>query len=144
MKVTQAIKTSGFGISGDIGGLPRKTYYTPDGQTVQKVPSIREYVVKDKEGTVVETGTRDANFDGGLLATMPTELKPHCPNCNGWHDAEKDISSCAVTVKKRRAWGNKLAGKLVAEESGDIEVLRNEVAELKNILQGIEEKHKGE
>lgn len=134
MKVTPAIESSGYGISGEIGGLPRQTYYTPDGRTIRAIPSLREYVKKDN-GKVVETGTRDANYDKGWLPTMPTELKPHCPHCGEWHDNEEEIDACAIRIKKQTEWGDRIAKKFKKQESDDITGLKKEVAELKEMLE---------
>ncbi|KKN71821.1 hypothetical protein LCGC14_0416750 [marine sediment metagenome] len=134
MKVTPAIEAAGYGRSGDIGGLPRQTYYTPDGRTIRAIPSLREYVRK-KDGKVVETGTRDANFDKGWLPVMPTDLKPHCPHCGEWHDNQEEVDACALEIKKRTAWGVRLAKKVRKQESDDITSLKEEVAELKEMLE---------
>lgn len=135
MKVSPAIEQSGYGLSGNIGGLPRQTYYTPDGRVVRAIPSWREYVKKDKEGKVIETGTRDANFDKGWLPVMPTELKPYCPHCGKWHNTQEEIDACANRIKQRTEWGDRLARKAKKQESDDISDLKKEVAELKEMLQ---------
>lgn len=133
MKVTPAIEASGYGVSGAIGGLPRQTYYTPDGRTVKAIPSLREYVKKEN-GKVIEAGTRDANYDKGWLPIMPTELKPHCAHCGEWHDNQEGIDACAAELKRKKEWGEKLAKKYKKEEHEDITSLKGEVAELKEML----------
>ena len=138
MKVTPAIEASGYGVSGDIGGLPRQTYYTPDGRTVKAIPSWRDYV-KKKDGVVIETGTRDANYDKGWLPIMPTELKPHCPHCNEWHDNQEGIENCAIEKKKRIEWGERLAKKYKKEEHDDIASLKSEIDELKEMVKKLTE-----
>ena len=100
MKVTSAIESTGYGISGGIGGLRKQTYYTPDGRTVCAVPCMRDYV-KRKDGKVIESGTRDANYDKGWLPVMPTELKPHCEHCGDWHDNQEGIDACETKKKKQ-------------------------------------------
>ena len=97
MKVTPAIDQIGYGLSGDIGGLPKNTYYTPDGRVIRAIAAMREYVVKDKDGKVIGTGTRDANLDFGWLLTPPKELKPHCRTCDRWHDTLEEIEQCGQT-----------------------------------------------
>ena len=134
MKVTPAIEQSGYGISGAIGGLPRQTYYTPDGRTIQAIPCLRDYV-KKKDGKVVETGTRDANYDKGWLPVMPTELKPYCPHCREWHNNQEEIDACAVAIKKRTEWGDRIAKKFRKQEVDELDGLKKEVAELKEMLE---------
>jgi len=136
MKVTEAIKVAGYGLSGDFGGLPRQTYYTPDGRVIKAIPCMREYAKKEN-GKVIETGVRDANYDRGWLPVMPTELKPHCPHCGEWHEAQEEINDCAVRIRKRNEWGNRLAKRYKKEEHEDIDSLRNEVAELKDMLKKV-------
>lgn len=142
MKVTKTVEAVGYGISGDIGGIPRQTYYTPDGRTVQAIPSIREYV-KREDDKVIETGTRDANYDKGWLPTMPTELKPHCSHCGEWHDNQEEIDACAVRIKKRTEWGNRLARKYRKEEHEDIVSLKSEIDELKEMVKKLTEVKSG-
>ena len=138
MKVTPAIEASGYGVSGDIGGLPRQTYYTPDGRTVRAIPCWRDYV-KRENGEVIETGTRDANYDKGWLPIMPTELKPHCPHCNEWHDNQEGIDACAIAKKKQWEWGERLARKFKKEEHEDITSLKSEIDELKEMVKKLTE-----
>ena len=133
MKVTPAIEASGYGLSGNIGGLPRQTYYTPDGRPISAIPSWREYV-KKKDGKVIEAGQRDANYDKGWLPVMPTDLKPHCPHCGEWHDTQEGINACAVKRKKQSEWGDRLARKAKKQETDDISSLKGEVAELKEMV----------
>ena len=136
--VTPAIASSGFGLSGDIGGLPKQTYYTPDGRVVRAIPCLREYVKKDTKGNVIESGERDSNYDKGWLPVMPADLKPHCDHCGEWHDNKEEIVQCAVKVKKREEWGNRIAKKLMKEETNEeVDGLKKEVAELKEMLQKV-------
>lgn len=134
MKVTPTIEKAGYGVSGDIGGLPRQTYYTPDGRTVKAIPSLREYVKKDN-GKVVETGQRDANYDKGWLPIMPTVLKPHCSHCGEWHDNQEEIDACAIRIKKQIEWGDRIAKKFKKQETDELGDLKKEVAELKEMLE---------
>lgn len=82
------------------GGPRRQTYYTPDGRKIQQFPQMREYVLKDKDGNIIETGTRDANYDHGWLPSSPPPQlrKPYCPSCDKWHDDEAGVEAC----RKRR------------------------------------------
>jgi len=138
MKVTPAIESSGYGLSGDIGGLPRQTYYTPDGRVIKAIPCMREYA-KRENGKVVETGTRDANYDKGWLPTMPTELKPYCPHCEEWHDTQEEIDACGSETRRRAEWGDKIARKFRKEEHEDIDNLKSEIAELKEMVKKLTE-----
>lgn len=95
-----AFADGAYGLNGDIGGIPRKTYWTPDGREMKAIPSIREYVKKDKDGKVIETGTRDANLDNGWLLSKPQTLKLYCPHCNKWHDTKTQITQCGQTQRK--------------------------------------------
>lgn len=142
MKVTPAIEASGYGVSGDIGGLPRQTYYTPDGRIVKAIPCMRDYVRK-VDSKVVESGTRDANYDKGWLPVMPTELKPHCAHCGEWHDNQEGIDACADAIKKRKEWGDKLAKKYKKEEHEDITNLKREIDELKEMVKKLTEVKSG-
>lgn len=90
----QIVETTGYGLAGNIGGLPKRTYYTPDGRVIRAVESIREYVRKDKDGKVIEQGKRDANLDKGWLLQRPAVLKPHCQTCNRWHDTLEQVAEC--------------------------------------------------
>ena len=132
MKVTTAIKKIGYGLSGDIGGLPRKTYYTPDGREIKAIPSLREYAKKDKKGEIIERGTRDANLDKGWLETIPQELKLYCAGCDMWHDTQEEVDACMEKKDKRI---KELGGKLIKQETDDIDTLKKEVAELRELLQ---------
>jgi hypothetical protein len=90
----QGIEQVGYGLTGSIGGIQRKTYYTPDGRVVRLIPNIREYVKKDGAGKVIETGTRDANYDFGYLEQPPQVKKPFCPTCDKWHDTPAQVVEC--------------------------------------------------
>lgn len=94
MKVSPAIEAAGYGLSGNIGGLPRKTYYTPDGRTIKAIPQIREWCRKDASGKIIETGTRDANLSLGWLESPPTVLAITCPTCGNWHDTKALVRKC--------------------------------------------------
>ncbi len=100
MKVTPTVQATGFGLSGDIGGLPRTTYYTPDGRVISTIPNIREFVRRDKDGKVIATGVRDANLDKGWLLTPPKTKKKYCPGCDAWHDNQKQIDACILKSER--------------------------------------------
>jgi ribosomal protein L44E len=124
MNVTPEIKHIGYGLSGDIGGLPKQTYYTPDGRVIKAIPCMREFVRKDKDGNVIEGGTRDANYDKGWLPVMPTELKLYCRGCDKWHDTQEEVDEC---TKRQQKLVNKLSAKArkqyaEEEKSKDLEI----------------------
>lgn len=131
MRVTKAIEATGFGLSGDIGGLPRTTYYTPDGQVIKATPRMVEYV-KKRNGEVVEQGTRDTNLDTWSLS-KPTKLLPHCPHCTRWHETKAKVIACG---KSMNAFQTKAIGKARKEEPKDssleakVEALTNLVEKL--------------
>ncbi len=141
------IRRVGYGISGDIGGIGKQTYFTPDGRRIRAVPNTKDYVLKDKGGKVIESGTRDGNFDRGWLPVMPTELKPHCDGCGDWHDTQEGVDECIEGKEEQtRKWDEYAEGqkkKNTEAQGGDVEELRVEVLEMKgqmneilNILKG--------
>ncbi len=127
MRVTPGIESAGYGLSGDIGGLPKKTYYTPDGRTIKMVPAIREFVKKDKDGKVIETGTRDANLDK-WLETPPQVKQLQCQWCSRWHRTQVEINRCRQQYEKLVAVS---LNKAKLEEQEKTVSLEKEVAELK-------------
>ena len=131
MKVAEAIKTVGFGLSGDIGGLPRSTYYTPDGRVLRAIAAWREYVVKDKEGNVTGSGTRDANLDKGWLLAPPAVLKPFCRGCDGWHETLAEVEQCS---QKRAEFIASVVARANQEKTDAIVDLERQVAELKALI----------
>lgn len=131
-KLSPVIEASGYGLAGNIGGLPRQTYYTPDGRIIRAIVATREYIKRDKDGKVIETGTRDANFDKGWLPVMPTELKLYCSGCNKWHETQREVDIC---VEGKKKLVNSLATKEIQKNTDEMDALRKEVAELKEILQ---------
>lgn len=136
MTTKQSIKRAGFGISGDVGGLPRKTYYTPDGRIIRAIPSMREY--RRKNGGDWEEGTRDANYDKGWLSEMPEKLKPYCSGCDNWHNTEEEIKGCIrvkeAKAKKWEAFARKFKKEDSAAKEEEIVSLKNDVSELKDMV----------
>ena len=141
MKITQAIERAGFGVSGDIGGLPRTTYYTPDGRIIRAIPNIREYTVKNKDGDVIHSGTRDANLDKGWLLSSPSTPKLFCRTCDGWHDTQEEIKACGV---ERTRFINVMEVKAKQEETDKTASLEQKVAELTAMVEKLmEDKRNG-
>lgn len=132
MNMTPAIESAGFGISGSIGGIPRTIYYTPDGRIKKAIPQMRDYVVKDKEGKVIKSGTRDANLDKGWLLYMPKEKKLFCPTCDMWHDTQIEVDACKVAQGKMI---EKMFKKARKEEVNKTESLEQKVAELTALVE---------
>ena len=125
--LNRAAFTGDFGLNGDIGGIPRKTYYTPDGRVIATIPSIREFVRKDATGKIIEQGTRDANLDRGWLTTKPETLKLYCKGCDRWHDTKAQVTAC-VNSQKRFIQESTLRAK--KEEVAKNKSLEDKVAEL--------------
>lgn len=124
----QAIESSGYGLNGYIGGLSRTTYYTPDGRVIKAVPDMRSYVRRDKNGNVIESGTRDANLDKGWFLQMPKEKKLFCPHCDMWHDNQVEVQTCEIQQRKMI---EKYANQAKKEETDRTTDLEAQVAELK-------------
>ena len=125
--MTPTIEAVGYGISGDIGGIQKKTYYTPDGRKMLAVPNIREYVVKDANGKVKGSGTRDGNYDRGWLETMPQVKKPYCKGCDRWHDTQKEVTDC---IKKQTAYLSRMEALAKKETKKKETNLEKKVADL--------------
>jgi len=124
------LEAAGYGLNGYIGGLPRKTYYTPDGRVIKAIPSVREYVLK-RDGKVIEKGVRDANLDKGWLETKPAVLKPYCKGCDRWHDTEAEIAGCIMHTK---AFIDSEEAKAKKQEVDEMDDLRTEIAELRELV----------
>jgi hypothetical protein len=146
MKVTRAIEASGFGISGDIGGIQKNTYYTPDGRTIVAVPLIREFKVEDKNGKILRSGTRDANLDHGWLLTKPTVILPHCNGCGRWHETQKEVTECIKNQKSIMDKWERIAHKELKKEKIEkdvkIENLSKELSDLKEMVRKLTEARK--
>lgn len=122
MNKTPAIEAVGYGISGDIGGLPKTTYYTPDGRVVKTHANFH----------VNSAGqTRDANLDTGWLLSPPVNPKLFCRWCDRWHDTEGEVDACH---RQRNFLVEKEMVKAKQEETNEMLALKNEVSELKAML----------
>jgi len=130
----------GYGLSGNIGGLPRKVYYTPDGKVIRGIPQIREYAKKDKDGKIIETGTRDANLDHGWLLSPPTVLKISCIACSSWHDTKTEVRTCKA---KQEQFIRQATVKAKSETVDRTSELEKQVAELKAQLDKLMEVKSG-
>ena len=113
MDKKQAAK-AGFGITGDIGGLKKRKYWTPDGREILQVPQIIETVnTKTKE-----PGERDGNLDR-WLGSPPENPVPYCPHCDKWHDTEELVEECKGRTEARTRKFDKKAKKDLGKESTD-------------------------
>jgi hypothetical protein len=129
-----------FGLNGDIGGIPKTTYYTPDGRIFRLPPNIREWVKRDKDGNVTGNGTRDANLDRGWTLTKPTVLKPYCKFCNNWHENTKEITACGVAQNRFIKQSERLAKREVKDNTSNLE---KQVADLTALVNKLMEAQNG-
>ncbi len=125
------IEQVGFGLNGDIGGIPRQTYYTPDGRTIRAIAQMRDWVRKDDKGKVIGSGTRDANLDCGWLLQKPTVLKVFCPTCDKWHDTKAGVKACKVKQGRMIAMALRSANKEEAKKNVGLE---QQVAQLQAMV----------
>ena len=132
MKTDLAIETLGYGLSGEIGGLPRQTYFTPDGRVIKAIPALREYVIKDKEGKVTDSGMRDANLDRGWLLKPPVNPKLFCQGCDRWHDTPEEVEECG---HQQNGFIEKIGVKAKKEEFDKVSALEQQVANLTALVE---------
>lgn len=114
-------------------------YWTPDGREILAVPCMTDWVRK-KDGKVIDGGRRDANLDKGWLLQPPTEPKLRCHSCDRWHDTQKEITACGA---KKKAFDDKWqarAKRMLHKEGGEVEELKSEMADIKNMLMQLLEK----
>ena len=133
MKVTEQIRQAGHGMSGLIGGQPKQKYWTPDGRVILSPPSMRGRM----DGSV-----RDANLDKGWLLTPPTVLKLYCPNCALWHDTKVEVRKCGAAQKTLITKYTREAKKLMKASAEENEILKQEIAELKELVNKLLEREK--
>ena len=119
-------------ITGDVGGQPKQTYFTPDGRQIRSMPDMHEYTYKG------EGGIRDANLDKGWLLQKPTELKLYCPNCDEWHDTKKEVEDCGIKRDSLIAKHTKEAKKELGDDK--YEKMSAEIDELKKLVKQLLEK----
>lgn len=120
----------------DIGGIPRKRYWTPDGREVFGIPSMRTFIIKEGN-KVIEEGIRDANLDKGWLAEKPKKPKPHCPHCNKWHNTQNEINACGQNKRAFDEEWQKKAKQMQEEPSdlrAEVESMKSDMGEIKNML----------
>ena len=132
------LDSQGTALAGVWGGPKKQRYYTPSGDEVWAIPSIREWVRKDENGQIADQGTRDSNLDKGWLLAPPTDLMLHCRGCDKWHEAQADVDKC-VEAKDRVAkqWEARAKKQLGGEARGSTEevaALTIQVEELKAMV----------
>ena len=137
----EQIESQGYGKSGDIGGQPKQRYWTPDGREIFSMPDMHEFT-RRKNGKILETGLRDANFDKGWLSQRPLNLKLHCPHCDYWHDTSEEIDQCGIKketfIVKHKEEAEKELGK-----NGRVGKLETEMSEIKSMLKQLLEVRNG-
>ncbi len=126
--------------SGDIGGIPRRKYWTPDGREIKAIPAMRTYVKRDASKKIIESGTRDANLDQGWLTSKPVNPLPYCSGCDRWHDTQELVNECIRRKEKLHFKFQKLAEKELKIEPDRITKLEGDMNEIKNLLKKFLEK----
>lgn len=123
------------------GGIPRQTYYRPDGVVVKAIAQMRNYVVKDKDGKITSQGTRDANLDNGWTLTKPANPKLTCEYCGRWHDTQAEIKKCKIQTQKRIALAEKQArAEMEQEEQSKDAQIADLTAKLEALTKLVEDK----
>lgn len=131
------IAAQGYGPSGKVWDKGKRVkYWTPDGREIIALPSVRGFIRKDKDGKVIETGTRDANLDKGWLLAPPTDPKVRCTHCDKWHDTQEEVDGCGAST---RAFISHKAQQVKKEFGIDEPVSRKEFEELKGGLDEIKQ-----
>ncbi len=134
-QVLAQLEDSGVAITGDIGGIPKRKYWTPDGRQIVAIPAMRNFVRKDKDGKSIETGTRDANYDKGWLPQPPTNPIPYCKYCDKWHTSEDDIAKCGSKKKIfEETWAKKAKQEVNKNYDDEINSLKSDIADIKQLL----------
>jgi hypothetical protein len=136
---------AGYGRTGDIGGQPKQTYYTPDGREVRAMPDMHEYVIthkrEDKRFTggfelTQTTGLRDANLDK-WLASPPANPLPHCPHCDTWHKTIAEVDACGERIKTLT---KKALKEAPVDKEDRLTKLESDMADIKDMFKKLLEK----
>ena len=142
----EQIESTGYGITGKVGGRNLQTYYTPDGREVRLEPSLRNYVRKDIEGKIVGSGTRDANLDKGLLPyLLPDGMRQlECPYCRKWHRTQEEVDQCGIKTKADADKWEKIARKESQKAPEDrLSSLENKVDRLTDMFSKVLDRMEG-
>ena len=138
----EAIESQGFGFSGNVGGQPTVTYWTPDGRQIKSMPDMHEYARRDnRTGKIAESGLRDANLDKGWLLAKPDKPQLYCPHCDKWHKTKTEVDACGRSKKRVVLNAERRAKKELGQEDDDrIGKLESEMSEIKGLLRQLVEK----
>jgi hypothetical protein len=141
MTLKDTLEREGFAKTGDFGGQPKITYWTPDGRQIRAMPDMHEYARKDAKGKVIESGLRDANLDKGWLTSKPQILQKYCPGCDKWHQTDVEVKEC---IRKKNALvskHSKIAKKeLKQSDDSRLDKLESDMGELKDMFKQLMEK----
>lgn len=129
------LETQGAALAEVWGGPKKQKYYTPDGREVWGIPAVHDYVVKDRGGKVIESGTRDANYDKGWLPLMPTKRKVYCPGCDKWHNTKAQVATCVAAKRILQDEWERKAQRMMKKDNGKGDA---EIAELKDKIDRLE------
>ena len=129
--IKEQIAEQGYGKTGDVGGQPKITYWTPDGRMIRAMSDIHEY--RRGNGNNVETGQRDANLDKGWLMAKPETLQLYCPHCDRWHPTQEEIKRCGNKKRGFETRWEKKAGKEVGKDDR-VGKLESEMTDIKGML----------
>ncbi len=133
-QLRKEIESAGYGISGYVGGAPKKRYFTPDGREIWRQSSIRQYVNRQTG----QGGERDANYDEGLLDQKPQNLLPYCPHCDRWHNTQEEIDKCGskkhTLISKHQVLAEK---QLEKQDDKRITKLESDISELKDMFKQV-------
>jgi hypothetical protein len=141
MTLKEELERSGFAKTGDFGGQPKITYWTPDGRQIRTMMDIHEYARKDATGKVIESGLRDANLDRGWLTTKPVVLQKYCAGCDKWHPTDAEVKECIRKKTALIAKHAKLAKKeLKQTDEGRLDKLESDMDEIKGMFKKLMEK----
>jgi len=132
------LESQGVALAGTWGGPQKQRYYTPSGEEVWAIPSMREWAQKDSNGKIVRNGLRDANLDKGWTLSPPTELKLHCSGCDKWHDTEGEVQTCVARKgEQAKVWERK-AQQMFKKDGGgadEVATLTAKVEELTALVE---------
>tara|TARA_Y100000310_G_scaffold294717_1_gene325403 strand:+ start:635 stop:1081 length:447 start_codon:yes stop_codon:yes gene_type:complete len=130
------LESQGTALAGVWGGPRKQRYYTPSGDEVWAIPSIREWVQRDAAGRVVDQGERDANLDKGWAFAPPAVLRLHCKGCDLWHDTQMEIEACVeARAEAATQWEKRARQQHKAEDVSAMEALTAQVEGLTALVE---------
>ena len=133
-----------YTLNGDIGGIRRQRYFTPDGRVILAVPHMVERTIK-RNGEIVSQGVIDTNLDKGWLLQPPTKKQLFCRWCDGWHKTETLIAKCKKAFDAKSSQAEEAAKRefsqeaqaqqiIIANQAKKIDDLSKEMTELKEMM----------